>query len=208
MNPTWQTDDGRVKLWLALLLERPHIRHVARFAAIVSILGYSLRKIVSLRPAVGTCKDFAESVKLGVLRAGRQLKILYSIVRFVAVDVVNQIIGRERASDVLLHNDAMFTPAVIDAVTLGRKDNVAFAVNRSSSAKMASPGLRGCFALKAPATKNSRLQHRPARDGLLLSALATAKPFVVFSRPRVIRQYCQATKDFARQVGNFVHAAI
>lgn len=208
MNPTWQTDDGRVKLWLGLSDARAHVGHVARFAAVVSVLCYSLREIVSLRAAVNAGKVFAASMKLGMFRAGRQFKILNSIVRLVAVDVVNQIVGREWASDVLFHDNAMLAPSVIDAVDLGRQDDVSFAVDRGSSAKMASPCLRGGFALEASATKDARLQQRPTRDGLLLSALATAKPFVVFVRPRVIAKHGKATELATRKIGNFVHTAI
>lgn len=210
MEPTWQTDDGRVRLWLASSDARAHVGHVARFAAVASVLCYSLREIVSLRAAVNAAKVAAARVKPWVLVARRKFKILNSIVRLVAVDVVNQIVRRERAADMFFHDNAMLSPAVIDAVNLRRQNNVAFAVDGGSSAKVvvASPCLRGRLALEASATKNARLQQRPTRYGLLLSARTTANPFVVFVRPRVIAKHYKATKLATRKIGNFVHAAI
>lgn len=210
MNPTWQTDDGRVKLWLGESPERAHVCHVARLAAVVSILCYSFWEVVSLRAAVSARKVFAESVKLGVLHPSRQFKILDTVVRLVAVLVVNQIVRAKRPADVLLHDDAMLPPAVVLPVNLRRQNNVALAVDCGSSAKVviASASLCGRFSLETSATQHAALCQRLPCDGLSRSAFAEAKPFVVPRYPRVIRQDRQATKDLAGKIGDFVHAAI
>ncbi len=208
MNPTWQTDDGRVKLWLALLLARAHVCHVAILAAIVATFSYALRWVIPLGTAISTSQNRTLRVKSWVFHSRGQFKILNSVVRLIAVDMVNQIVGRERASDVLLHDNTVFAPAVIDAVNFGRQNNVAFTVDRGSTAKAAPPCLRGCFALQASTTKNARLQQRSTRDGLLISAFAAAQPFVVFVRPRMIVDHDKAAELATRQICNFVHAAI
>ena len=161
---------------------------------------------------IGNATLYQESPVMmsGVVGPRHDFEVFNSVVGFVAVFVMNNLVRAQRPANVGLHHNTMLAAASVLAVLLRCQRNVAVGVVRLPAPKvpMSIATTADCLALKASTALCSAFSERPTFNRLGGRAIADTVPVMKLASFTGITSHSQAAKSLTCKVRNAVPSPI